>query len=59
MMASACILEVNLDNLYDKQATFNDITLLLYDLGYRYAGNLDQVCANDGHVIYIDAVFVK
>jgi len=59
MMASACILEVNLDNLYDKQATFNDIALLLYDLGYRYAGNLDQVCANDGHVIYIDAVFVK
>ena len=58
-MAKACILEVNLDKLYQKQTTFNDITFLLYELGYRYAGNLAQAYADDGHVIYIDAVFMK
>lgn len=57
--AKACILEVCLDKLYGDQATFKDISSLLYDLGYRYVGNLNQNYADDGHVIYIDAVFVK
>jgi len=57
--AEACILEVSLDKLYEDQATFRDISLLLYDLGYHYVGNLDQSYADDGHVIFIDAVFVK
>ncbi|MEK7845950.1 MAG: FkbM family methyltransferase [Nitrospinota bacterium] len=58
-MAKACILEVCLDRLYEEQATLKDISLLLYDLAYHYAGNLNQIYADDGHVIYIDAVFVK
>jgi len=58
-VAQACILEVSLDHLYDDQATFEDISSLLYDLGYRYIGNLSQHYAKDGHVIYVDAVFVK
>jgi FkbM family methyltransferase len=58
-MAKACILEVCLDQLYEGQATFKDISLLLYDLGYYYAGNLNQNYADDGHVISIDAVFMK
>jgi FkbM family methyltransferase len=58
-IAKACILEVGLDILYEGQAEFKEITELLYDLGFKYAGNLEQVYANDGHVIYIDAVFVK
>jgi len=58
-IAKACILEVSLDRLYEDQATFKDIALLLYGIGYRYAGNLNQSYADDGHVIYIDAVFVK
>ncbi len=57
--AKACILEINLDQLYKDQANFKDIVLILYELGYRYAGNLDQTYADDGHVIFIDAVFVK
>lgn len=57
--AKACILEVCLDQLYENQATFKDITLLLDRLGYHYAGNLDQVYADDGHVIFTDAVFLK
>ena len=48
-----------MDELYEGQATFKDIVLLLQDLGYSYAGNLNQTYADDGHVIYIDAIFVS
>jgi FkbM family methyltransferase len=58
-MAKACILEVNLDQLYEDQATFESISKLLNDLGYCYAGNLNQTYADDGRVIFIDAVFVR
>lgn len=58
-IAKTCILEIGLDYLYEGQATFRDISLLLYNLGYNYVGNLSQKYADDGHVIYIDAVFVK
>jgi len=57
--AKACILEVCLDDLYEDQSTFNNISLVLYDLGYHYAGNLNQNYSDDGHVIFIDAVFVR
>jgi len=57
--ARACIVEVCLDKLYENQATFKNISFLLHDMGFRYAGNLEQVYNKDGHVIYIDAVFVK
>jgi hypothetical protein len=33
--------------------------LLLDNLGFRYAGNLDQVYGEEGHVIFFDAVFVR
>ncbi|NIO20273.1 MAG: FkbM family methyltransferase, partial [Candidatus Aenigmarchaeota archaeon] len=49
--AKACMVEVCLDHLYEDQSTFKDISLLLYDLGYHYAGNLDQRYADNGHVI--------
>jgi hypothetical protein len=58
-MAKACILEVCLDKLYEGQAEFKGIIELLYELGFKYAGNLDQSYADDGHVTFIDAVFVK
>ena len=57
--ASACILEISLDNLYEKQASFKDIVILLDDIGYRYAGNIQQMYAQDGHVIFIDALFLN
>jgi FkbM family methyltransferase len=57
--ARACLVEVSLDVLYEKQAAFKGIVLLLDNLGYRYAGNTEQICAEDGHVIYLDALFVK
>jgi len=55
----ACVLEVCLDPLYEGQADFFDLSCLLNDAGYRYAGNLEQVYADDGRVIYLDAVFLK
>ncbi len=57
--AAACIVEISLDTLYDGQATFQQIFKLLSDLGYRYSGNLDQVQAKDGHVIYLNALFTN
>jgi len=57
--ATACILEINLDRLYEGQAEFNELLIMLDALGYRYIGNFDQLYAGDGHCIYIDAVFLK
>jgi FkbM family methyltransferase len=57
--AKAAMLEVNVDSLYDRQADFKDILLMLSDLGYRYVGNIEQNYGDDGHVIYFDAVFIK
>lgn len=57
--ASACILEVCLDGLYEGQAGFNELLMMLEELGYRYVGNLDQVYGEDGHCIFLDAVFLR
>lgn len=57
--AKACILEICLDRLYESQATFNELVALLSNFGFRYAGNLNQTYADDGHVIFIDAAFRK
>ena len=57
--ASACILEVSLDKLYEGQADFKQLFMKLDHLGYRYAGNLDQAYAADGHCVFLDAVFLN
>jgi FkbM family methyltransferase len=57
--AHACLLEVCLDPLYDNQARFLDLAEILYKSGFRYAGNMVQAYGSDGHVIYIDSLFVK
>ena len=57
--AKACIMEANLDYLYENQVTFRDFINLLCNLGYNYAGNLLQAYAEDGHVIFIDALFLR
>lgn len=57
--ASACILEVCLDKLYEGQADFYDLIEILKKSGYVYKGNLDQAYADDGHCIFIDAVFIN
>jgi FkbM family methyltransferase len=57
--ATACIVEISLDLLYEQQAQFRDIFSLLDHLGYTYAGNLDQILGRDGQVRYLNAVFLK
>lgn len=57
--STACIVEISLDQLYEGQAQFREIFNLLDQLGYTYAGNLDQVLGKHGHVRYFNAVFVK
>jgi FkbM family methyltransferase len=57
--ARAVIVEINLDNLYEHQGSFKDIFDMLDGFGYRYVGNLDQTYAADGHVVFIDGVFVR
>ena len=58
-LATACVLEVNVDTLYYGQTDFKEVIKLFDQMGYYYAGNLEQFYASDGHVIYFDAVFVK
>jgi FkbM family methyltransferase len=57
--AVACLLEIGLEELYSGQATFSELLKLLGSLGFRYAGNFQQSQAEDGHVRFIDALFVK
>lgn len=57
--AKACIVEISLKQLYENQAQFKDIFTLMDNLGYKYCGNLDQVCDRDGSVLFLNAVFIK
>ena len=57
--ASACIVEVNLDGLYVGQPTFERIAAQLNALGLQYAGNLEQAYGPDGHVVFLDALFLR
>lgn len=57
--AKACIVEINLFQLYDRQPSFLDLAVLLNEHGYRYAGNLEQTYSSAGEVVYVDAVFLK
>ena len=57
--ALVCVLEINIEGLYEKQADFQGLTNQLYELGFQYAGNLDQTYGEDGRVLYIDAVFIR
>jgi len=57
--ARACIVEISLDKLYQGQANFKNIFALLSELGYEYKGNIDQISDRDGHIIFLNAVFIK
>lgn len=57
--AKACIVEISLDGLYEGQASFQSVFDSLRQAGYTYGGNLDQIQAKDGHVIYLNALFLN
>lgn len=56
---AAVILEVSIESLYHSQADFLELSRLLYNAGYKYAGNLAQAYGDDGRAIFIDAVFIR
>ncbi|MDE2436137.1 MAG: hypothetical protein KGM49_07755 [Sphingomonadales bacterium] len=55
----ALIAEVNIDAMFDGQAEFLGLCQLAYAGGLRYAGNYAQHPAKDGHVVFLDAMFVR
>lgn len=59
-LAQACIMEVLVDNLYKDKADFRVLVSVMSELGFGFAGNLSQKCADsDGHVIFFDALFLR
>jgi FkbM family methyltransferase len=57
--ATACIMEVSLQPLYEGQPAFKDLCRLMDNLGFEYAGNILQIYDEKGRVIYLDALFRK
>ncbi|HAP41208.1 MAG TPA: FkbM family methyltransferase [Nitrospira sp.] len=57
--AAACIVEVSVERLYKGQAGFKDLVVMLDGHGFEYVGNLSQSYAEDGHVIFFDALFIE
>jgi FkbM family methyltransferase len=58
--ASVVIIEMSLEHLYKDQPLFDDIYQILKNLGFRYNGNSNQShSVHDGHVLFVDAIFVK
>jgi hypothetical protein len=55
----ACIIEINIDHFYEGQPSFSELVGLLNAYGLEYAGNLQQHYADDGRVMWIDAVFAR
>ena len=51
------ILEISMEQLYKGQADFRQLCNKLGKYGFVYDGNLGQYHADDGHVIFVDALF--
>ena len=59
--AAACVItEVSFERLYEGQPLFEDIYLMLREMGFEYRGNWDQLPdPRDGKVLQADAIFIK
>ena len=57
--AEACVLEVCLDHLFEGQAEFLGLATVLAKAGLTYAGNISQFYSADGHVMWLDALFIR
>ena len=55
----SCITEISLDTLYQGQATFSGLISEFSKLGYLYHGNIDQKYGDDGHCVFLDALFIR
>lgn len=58
--ARALIVEASFQRLYESQIMFDSLYKTLTELGFSYAGNMDQLHSPlDGSVVQCDAVFLK
>lgn len=54
------ICEISVDQLYERQASFDDIYSLLVSNGFCYSGDFDQLRSpTDDRVLQIDAIFTR
>jgi len=59
-LASAVILEVSIEKLYEGQSSFLELLSEMNKLGFYYAGNLEQYYhQDDGRTLFLDAVFLR
>jgi FkbM family methyltransferase len=56
---AACIIEANVEQLYVGQAPFHGLVARLAAAGLFYSGNLEQTCAPDGRLLFLDALFLR
>lgn len=57
-LADVIIVETGVEALYEGQALFDDVYRMLYDRGFRYRGNHNQLLSpDDGRVLQADAFF--
>lgn len=58
--ASAIITEVSFETLYENQPLFHSVYSQLHELGFRYAGNIEQLYSPHNHkILQADALFIK
>lgn len=58
--AQTIILESSLETLYESQPLFNEVHQALVGLGFRYAGNFDQVSSPiDGRILQVDGIYQR
>jgi len=58
-LALVGLLEANFDHSYEGQPTFWTLSDHLRSFGYSFAGVLQQEYAEDGHVAFADALFIR
>lgn len=61
ILAKVVIIELSFLSLYKNQLLFDDINVMLKDLGFRYKGNLEDQSRDkeSGAPMFVDAVFVN
>lgn len=57
--AVACIVEVQVGDLYEGTSHFSDLYTELSQLGFLFNGTFDQRLGRDGEVLYFDGLFIK
>jgi len=57
--AVACIVEVQVAELYQGTSHFDDIYMELNALGFVFCGTFDQILGREGKVLFFDGLFIK